>query len=279
MFIRDFELIVGDQVFTADGGYNGFRIKFNIQKTMVGYPNTAEIAIYNLKNDTFDQLQERGLPVELSVGHKDEKLVRLFKGDLQTNITSREGASRVSVISCLDGGQAITFSKGQKTFDTVPVADIVEYIATEQMGLEIGKVDVDGETGYKGRVVSGAAQRELDDLSREFGFSWSVQDEEFFAIDDDRELPEIWRLSRAEGLNSAKQILSGPLQVKAGVEITALLNPRIFPNHLVFLEWDEGSDFPESLENEYKVHNISFAGDSHGPDWAMNLQCFTLGGF
>lgn len=279
MFIRNVELIASDRIYLGDGGDTGYRIQFSIDKTMIGYPNSAEITLYNLENDKIDQLQERGTPIELSVGHEDDGIVRVFKGDLQSSITSRSGADRLTVMSCLDGGQAITFSKGQKTFDTVPVADIVTYLAADVMGLTIGLIDVNGSTGYKGRVVSNKAQRELDDLAREFHFSWSVQDEEFFAIDDESDIPEVWTISRAKGLQSAKQILSGPLQVKTGVEIESLLDPRIFPNHRIFLEWNEGSDFPESLQGEYKVHNISFAGDTHSANWNMNLQCFTLGGF
>ena len=279
MWIRNVEVAIGGLLFFGDGGNDSFRIQFTVSKAILGYPNTATITITNLKNDTIDQLLERGLPVELSVGHEDDGLVRLFKGDLQSTIPSRAGTERETVIQCLDGGSAITFSKGQRVFDITPVADIVEYLAADVMGLDIGKIDVDGETGYKGRVVSGNAKRELDDLAREFKFSWSVQDNEFFAIHDDRELPIIWEISRATGLQSAKQIFSGAYQVKNGVEIQALLNPRIFPNHLIDLVWNEGSDFPKGLAGEYKVHNINFSGSTHDNDWTMNLQSFGFGGF
>jgi hypothetical protein len=279
MFIRDIQLVVGNLLFPADGGDTGYRISFEVSKTMLGAPNEGSITIYNLKNDKIDQLQERGLPVELSVGWKDEEVVRIFKGDLQTSLTTRSGTDRQTVLKCLDGGQAITYAAGQKTFDVVPVSTIVEYLAGEVLGLDIAVIDVNGETGFKGRVISGSANKELDDLAREFGFSWSVQDDEFYAIDDESDLPDTWEISRSTGLTTARQILSGPLQVKTGVEILAILNPRIFPNHRIDLKWKEGSDFPKNLADIYKVHNITFVGDSHSSDWHMNLQCFTLGGF
>lgn len=278
MFIRDIELTVGNLKFVADGGPTGYRIAFEISKTMIGSPNEGAITIYNLKNDKIDQLQERGLPVELLIGWKDEELIRVFKGDLQTSLTTRSGTDRQTVLKCLDGGQAITYAAGQKTFDTVPVATIVEYLATEVLGLEVAVIDVNGETGFKGRVISGPADKELDALAREYGFSWSVQDGDFYAIDDGNDLPDIWEISRKTGLTTARQILSGPLQVTTGVEIQALLNPRIFPNHQIDLKWFEGSDFPKNIEGIYKVHNIGFVGDSHSSDWSMSQQCFTLGG-
>ena len=279
MFIREVELVVENKLYPSDGGNTGYRISFEISKTMLGSPNEAAITIYNLQNDKIDQLQERGLPVELSVGWRDTEAVRIFKGDLQTSLTSRSGPDRQTVLKCLDGGQAITFTAGQQTFDTVPISTIVEYLAGEVMGLPISVIDIQGETGFKGRSISGTADRELDALAREFGFSWSVQDGDFYAIADDRDLPDTWVVARGTGLTSAKQILSGPLQVTTGVEIQSILNPKIFPNHRASLVWDEGSDFPQYLENIYKVHNIGFVGDSHASDWSMNLQCFTLGGF
>lgn len=277
MFIRNIEVIVGNKRFFGDGGDDTWKIKFQVAKAMLGYPNTATVTLTNLKNDTFDQLLERGLPVEISVGHRDTELLRVFKGDLQSTIISRANTERETIISCLDGGQAITFSKSQRVYDVIPIATIVEDLAGD-LGVPIGKIDVEGETGYKGRLVSGNTKRELDNLSREFGFSWSVQDGEFFAIQDTSDLPIIWEVSRKTGLQSAKQIFSGALQVKNGVEIQALMNAKIFPNHIVRLKWFEGSDFPESLAGDYKVHNINFSGDSHGPDWTMNLQSFVRGG-
>jgi hypothetical protein len=279
MFIRDINLVVGNLLFPADGGADGYRISFEVSKTMLGAPNEAAITIFNLRNDRIDQIQERGLPVELLVGWKDTELVRIFKGDLQTSLTSRSGTDRQTVIKCLDGGQAITFNAGQRTFDVVPVSTIVEYLAGDVLGLPIAVIDVKGETGFKGRAVSGPANRELDALAREYGFSWSVQDGDFYAIDDESDLPDTWEISRKTGLTSARQILSGPLQVTIGAEIQAILNPKIFPNHRADLVWNEGSDFPEYLANIYKVHNINFTGDSHATNWSMGLQCFTVGGF
>jgi hypothetical protein len=276
MFIREIEVIVGNKRFFGDGGDDTWKIRFEVSKAMLGYPNTATVTLTNLKNDTFDQLLERGLPVEISVGHRDTELLRVFKGDLQSTIISRANTDRETVITCLDGGQAITFTKSQKIYDVTPIATIVEELAGD-LGLPIGKIDVEGETGYKGRVISSNTKRELDNLSREFGFSWSIQDGEFFAIRDTGDIPTIWEISRKTGLQSAKQIFSGALQVKNGVEIQALMNPKILPNHIIRLKWFEGSDFPESLAGDYKVHNINFAGDTHGQDWTMNLQSFIRG--
>lgn len=279
MWIRTVEVIVGALRFFGDGGNEGFRIQFTVSKSILGYPNTATITITNLKNDTIDQLLKKGLPVELSIGHADTGIVRLFKGDLQSTIPSRAGTERETVIQCLDGGSPIAYSKGQKVFDITPVADIVEYLASDVMGLDIGKIDVDGETGFKGRVVAGSAKRELDDLAREFKFSWSVQDGEFFAIHDDKVIPVVWEMSRATGLQSAKQVFSGPYQTENGVELQALINPRMFPNHVIDLIWNEGSDFPAGIAGKYKVHNMNFFGSTHDNDWTMNLQSYKYGGF
>ena len=281
-FIRQVTVNIGGKEFAGTGSTYDYKIGFNIQKHIVGTPNTAQVTIHNLSSSTIDRLQEKYLPVEIAVGHLDGEIVRVFSGELLQAIPERQGPDLVTTVSALDGGQAITFAKKIKTYDQVPISTIVEDLAAEVVALipggAIGVISVNGETGFKGYAVSASAQAELDRLAAQFGFSWSVQDGVFQAIDDNDFISQVWEVSKRTGLSHARKMLSGSFQVNIGVEIQSFLNPRVLPGRLIRLVHYPDSSFTSDMSGDYKVHNIEFAGDTHEDTWEMSLQCFTVGG-
>jgi len=61
------------------------RVKFKVEKSLVGYPNLAEITIYNLDSNHRDQIEERNIEIELKAGYEDEGIFSLFTGQT-TNV-------------------------------------------------------------------------------------------------------------------------------------------------------------------------------------------------
>lgn len=275
MLNRKVRVVIGSKEIIGTGGYDGFRISFNVQKTILGSPNMIDMVIYNLSRDSRSIIRERKLPVTVEVGYEDEdELLLLFKGTTTSAIPTQEGADTVMNVTAMDGSDGIIYATQQITYDgPIAVATAVEEIAGT-LGVGIGPILVDGEFKEKGRSFSGPTQQILDTLSNEYGFSWSVQNGVFQALSDLESLPQSFIVSPETGLQAAQPLLSGPFMVQSGVEIQALLNARLNPGQLVNLR----SNLDPTLNGEYKIHNIDFTGDTHGDQWSMSMQSFIIGG-
>ncbi len=276
MLNRVIQVTIGSKTIIGKGNYKGFKVSIEVQKTLFGSPNFAQITITNLSRDTRNIIRERNLPVTILVGHEDTELVQLFVGTTTSSIISQDGPDVNIEITAMDGAMGILYSSQQKTYEgPYPVSTVVEDLAGTMEGVEIGSVDtVVGYLKEKGRALSGSTQQILDTLANEYQFTWSVQNGVFQAVCDLVSLPTTYIVSPATGLQSAQPILSGPFMVRAGVEIQALMNPRLIPGELVTLE----SKLDPSLNNDYKIHNIDFSGETHGDSWGMVIQSFTIGG-
>lgn len=275
MLNRVISATIGGKVIRGAGDYSGFKMSFNIQKTILGAPNMCEISITGLSRDTRTLLRERQLPIKIEVGHEDTEMVQIFVGTTTSAIPTQDGPDVIMTVTAMDGQLGIIYSTQQITYDgPVPVAGVVTELAETMSGVDIGPVLVDGFLKQKGRALSGPTQQILDTLSNEYRFSWSVQNGVFQAISDLESLPQSFIVSPDTGLQSAQPLLSGPFMVKSGVEIQALLNPRLNPGQLVNLT----SRLDPTLDGEYKIHNIDFTGETHGDAWGMNLQSFIIGG-
>lgn len=89
------------------------RVKFNIVKSLVGYPNLANIQIYNLKEASRNQLIEEGSEVSLFAGY--DNIVLLFKGSIINAIPKKEGVDWVSTIYAGDSMSEINSATINKT--------------------------------------------------------------------------------------------------------------------------------------------------------------------
>lgn len=275
MLNRVIRVTIGSKVIVGTGAYDGFKVSFSVQKTLLGSPNMAQVTITNLSRDTRSIIRERQLPMTIEVGHEDTEMIHLFSGTTTSAIPSQSGPDVNMDVTAMDGAMGIIYSTQQITYDgPFAVATVVEELAGTMEGVEIGTIDVIGNLKEKGRSLSGPTQQLLDTLANEYGFSWSVQDGIFQAVSDVSNLPGYYVVSPETGLQSAQPLLSGPFMVQSGVEIQALMNPRLKPGELVALS----SNLDPSLNGEYKIHNVDFAGETHGESWDMSLQSFTIGG-
>jgi len=89
------------------------RIKFNVEKSLVGYPNKANIQIYNLKSASRQEIEEAGLKVELYAGYGKPPL--LFSGNIINVLHQKQGVDWISTLYCGDAVKDINNATINKT--------------------------------------------------------------------------------------------------------------------------------------------------------------------
>lgn len=282
MTFRQIELLIGPLTQQSGGGPSSqafrifttgrqdeLRVRFNIKKTILGAPNSSQIVIYNLKEDSRNRISANLSSVQLSVGY-DDNIRKLSSGGILSSIPAPSFPQIETRINALDGYGSTTFATYNRTFSQAePVSNVVEEIARTLPNVTIGDISVNGILGPKGGSFSGRSAASLDELADQWGFSWSVQDGVFQAISDGTSSNRVFDLNTENGtLISVLPITSGPLQQVIGTEITSILDPRIRPGDQVRVN----SSVSPTLNGVYTVTNIDFAGDSHGKQWECKIQ-------
>lgn len=285
-FIRVVELVVGPlKEFEAapsganavkirgDGSFAGLRIQFAVKKSLVQLPNQTQVKIYNLSKELRAAIQKSLTRVQVYVGYENTGLSLLSQGGVLSSVSERSGADIVTTVTILDGysatSQAIT---NMTASGSQPVSSLISDLAKQLPGVTVGEINVQGDVGGKGRSISSPTSAALDDLSTEYGFSWSIQDGVFQAIDDSGygSGTGVVLGSPSKNLISAAPVLSGPNQMQTGVKIKAIIDPSVKVGYPVKLN----SSINPDLNGIYKAHTIAYSGDTHADTWEMDLEAY-----
>lgn len=267
------EFIEGNRVDVfSDGSRDGLKIAFSVEKTLTAAPNKSSIEVYNLNGISRGAIVRRNAGVKLQVGYKKDLAVLLARGGVLSGYSSREGTDIKTTINFLDGYETTSNSTINATIGPgVAIKDLVYKMAQNLEGVTVSKGRIklnDSRIGSRGRVFSGRLADEMNNLAREYGFSWSVQDGVFQALSDKQTFNKTHKISYKNGtLMSANPILSGAQELFKGVEITAIMNPTILPGDNVILETDIDWD----LDGKYKVYKVSYTGDTFDNNWEMKI--------
>lgn len=107
MYLRQAKLVVGDLTI------EDLRFTFNVEKSLVGYPNKANIKVYNLKEANRNRIEEDGLRVELYAGYGE--LVLIFSGDLINVVHQKIDTDWVSELFAGDASSVLNSATINKT--------------------------------------------------------------------------------------------------------------------------------------------------------------------
>lgn len=293
-FIREVQLFIGPLtqkdnnkdltqalVIKSSGKNTEQRLSFKVQKNSMGNPSLSSITVYNLSSDTRQIIAKAGTAINLQVGYQQGGvgLLTLAAGSVASTISERDGAEIKTTINSFDGLDGLAFGKFNRSYkNQVLLSKIVEDIAVSLPGITIQTNSVDlgnQKIGRKGAVLTGRSYNLLNNLAHQWGFSWFTEQGLFRAQFDTNTDGNVYDISTIAGnLIHATPRIDNVLQTVTGVEIVAVLDPRIQPFDNVKLT----STVTPSLNNTYKVTNIEFVGDTHGDSWVCVIQClFTLG--
>jgi len=280
------------------------RIKFAVKRTDTATPNTANIRVYNLENETAILIRKNytNQRVILQAGYATNYGV-VFQGNIKQVILGRESATDTFIdIIAGDGNTAYNYS--------VVISSLAKgSTQNDQITACINSMSQKGVTqGYtaalpknqlpRGKVLYGPAKNYLRNISQTTQTSWSIQNEKVTFIANKGYLP-----GTRVVLTAATGMVGTPNQTNEGVNVKCLLNPNIRVGGLIVI--DNKSVALQALNLEqlaaaslanqntanqvaainnltprdlaadgtYYVLVLELTGDTRGVDWYCNLIC------
>lgn len=288
-YIRRCNLVVADDS-GAGLDLSEFRIVFAVKKTDGQTPNTANIRVYNLADDTANRIQNEFTQVFLQGGYEANYGV-IFAGNVKRVRKGREnGTDTYLEIQAADGDAGYNFAVVNATIAAgAQQRDQIEQAARVLKGKGV-------ETGYlaptqtealpRGKVMYGMARDYLRQSSETVGASWSIQDGKLQLVPLSGVLP-----GQAVVLNSKSGLIGQPEQTNDGVKFRCLLNPLIAVGGALQINQRDiaeaqletstesnPANTPPTLADDgfYRVITLELAGDTRGNDWFCEGVCLDI---
>lgn len=248
--------LLGRQVIVQlnDESLEGFRVSFEVTKTIDGTPNKATIRVYNIARERIDVdlIRKRDLRVRLFVGYDAPALVfeghPLPRGGVEW---PKDGPDTVLKIMAQDGFRRYQRGRVDISFSSETTAQQLVDEAAKQLGIPAGSVKVDEDVRWtQGISFSGPASELLDRVARATGSDWSSQD-------GDLQMLPAARTRRDRGPLYSRELgnLIDVQPTKNGIKSIVLLDGAAKPGDLFRVEdrW---------LGGDYKAGAITHKGDS-----------------
>lgn len=288
-WIREYELTLGK------GGGEGFktsdlRIAFSIQKGDTESPNPAVIKIWNLSDNTLQQVKREFDRVILKAGYKDNPGL-IFDGNIIGIRIIRENVvDKILEVTCGDGDKAYTTAHINKTLKAgAKPSDVLNEVqgSFAEYDVEEGYIAEfeDEQSLPRGKVMFGMARSYAREVAYTTDTSWSIQDGRLTVVEHDGYLP-----GEAVVLNSSTGLVGAPEQTNDGINVRCLLNPRIKINSRIKIDnssiveaqasakKSDKDKKPAELNSDgfYRVIQITYSGDTHGQDWYCDMVCVSI---
>lgn len=256
------------------------RIKFEVTKSIISFPNLCKLEIINPNSDTLAALQKKFTKVVLNAGYEGNVKL-LFKGDVRNVYQSRVGTERSIIVYAGDGERDWQNATFNKTFSSnVTVNSVVDDLLKSFKEVTVGVVEGLPQVADKlrGQTLSGSTKDILDDLAAEYGFDWNIQDGEVIVnpVESALDVNEAVLISAATGM------IGSPTITEIGADVVTLLNPSLLPNKAFKIE-SVNADVQlgdlffriiprTTAEGTYKIQESIFTGDSRDGEWISKVK-------
>lgn len=261
------------------------RIALTVEKSLVGYPNLANIKIYNLSESNRNKIEQKGLHLELFTGYEDVSIVLLFSGDLINAVHIKQGPDWISEIFARDGGNILDDSVINKAF---PAGMSVKNIADElfkEMG-DVKKGLLDGLTNcitgkrtlLRAWQASGNIRAMWDELANNCGFEWTINNGVFETVPKNLPVDD----TPPVVINQLSGMIGSPERSDIGVNVTNHMLPelklgRTFRIESVGEKINAGNLFfkdipPIRNQGVYRIDKLIHTGDTRGNKWETDIH-------
>lgn len=273
-FIRQVRITFGQFGKTGKQTYR-LRVAFNVSKTKEKQPNTAEIQIYNLNEDSRSLLGEDDVFFSLETKYREAAQWGLIcSGDVQDVNHEKRGPDTITTVSLSDGFRDLRDSTINKSFPAGTtlksvVDDILQtFKRVDGRNLAQGILD-DAKEFVTGGTFSGKSLDVLDGILKPQGLIARINNNDLIVepLFETNET-EAFLITPKTGLlgSPQKKTFTINKQEKKGITFRALLNPRIDVASIVKVE-------SKYVQGEYIVYNINYIGDSHEGDFVIECEC------
>lgn len=246
------------------------RIQFQITKALSSTPNTCEVSVTNLREDTRNAINHKPLWVKLDAGH-DGVYRNIFVGDLRYGQSRREGTEIITTLQLADGDRAYRAARLTKAYKTGTSVYTVLKDAARSMGLVVPPdLEVTAELKQQaagGERLNGRTRDELTRLLAPYGYHWSMQDGKLVVVKDRTTAPnQALLINQAAGMIGSPELGSPDKQGNApSWTIKTLLYPEAIPGRLLRVE-------TRDVTGDFKAVKVTHKGDTHGADWTTEIE-------
>lgn len=276
------------------------RIKFSVKQSDSQNPNSADIRVYNVSEETaLSMLINLNPPsgvstttpgsVVLQAGY-DSNFGVIFQGNIKQIILGRESATDTFVdIVAGDGHLAYNYAIVNQTIAAgASQEDILAAAATpmNKYGTTLGYVSqMKVSKLTRGKTMYGNARNYLRQVSQNTGQTWSIQNEKITLISKTS-----FRPGTALVLTSKTGLIGTPQQTNEGVNVKCLLNPNIqiggriniaeatvqnFKINLTNVNSPANIAPPLTQDGIYYVLTMDHTGDTRGVEWYTTILGIT----
>lgn len=288
-YLRKCSLIVSNDA-GAGIDLSNLGIKFSVKKSDAQTPNTAEIRVYNVAQDTAARIREEFTRVRLQAGYEGNFGV-IFDGNIKQAVNGQEnGCDKFVDIYAGDGDDAynfsiINYSLAAGSTQSQQLTSLIQ--AMESRGVKTGSIEgLLPDKLPRGKVMYGMARDYIRQIAQSSQTSWSVQDMALQVIPFTSLLP-----NQAVVLNSKSGMIGIPEQTNEGIKIKCLLNPLLKIGSKVKINEediqkakiddtakDSNVNKPSEISRDgfYRLYTVEHSGDTRGNEWYSSLKCLDV---
>lgn len=291
-YLRTISLKVGDTDTALD--LSEMRIRFSVRRGDRKTPNTADIRVYNLSDNTIQRIQKEFERVVLQAGYAGNYGV-IFDGTIKQVRRGRESQTDTYVdITAADGDSAYNWSVVNASLAAGSTADDHAQTALRAMssrGITMGDAaPLSSNRLPRGKVMFGMTRDYLDTLGKTQDISWSFQDGKLTMIPNTAYLP-----GEPVVVTSATGMIGLPEQTQNGINVKTLLNPsikigrrlkidnksvqrlRLDPAPLAMASTTLALvQIATNADGMYKVLVANHFGDTRGNEWYTDTICISV---
>lgn len=292
-YMRQISLKIGNDEEALD--LSELRIRFSVRRGDVATPNTADIRVYNVSDQTAKKAQLKEFSrVVLQAGYAGNYGV-IFDGTIKQVRRGRESQTDTYLdITAADGDSAYNFAVMNASLAAGSTPDDHLQAALQSMasrGVTMGQgMTLSGNKLPRGKVMFGMVRDHLDNLGKTQDMSWSFQDGQLTLIPNTAYLP-----GEAVVVTSATGMVGLPEQTQNGITVKMLLNPgvrigrRLQINNASIQQYRYGVGLNDTRQNLftnqsakldadgfYKVLVANHSGDSRGNEWYTDVICISV---
>lgn len=289
-FLRKCTLLITDR--NGDAlDLSNLKIKFTVKRSDTQTPNTAEIFIYNMEQQTMERIKKEFSRVILQAGY-EENFGVIFEGNIKQAFDGRENQTDTFLFIIAGDGDLsynyavvnTTLAAGSGQAEQVNAA--VKSM-TETGGTTAGNIgDLPSEKLPRGKTLFGMARDFLKQSAETSNKTWSIQNGKVQMVPVTSYLP-----GEAVVLTSKTGLVEKPLQTSEGVTAKCLLNPKIKIGGRIQLDNKDvqrlkidmsnptspaNTPAPLTADGVYYVLVIEYVGDTRGNEWYSMLTCLNL---
>jgi len=280
MFKRVFKILIPEKLIEI----TGLRVNFKVEKSLIGYPNLANIKIYNLSENNRNNIEKQGLKIQLYAGYEDVSMPLIFEGDIVNVVHKKENTDWISELFCADGLNILNSAVINKTF---PAGISPEKIYNELVGHMVG-IKKGATEGIKNCLsgkrsilremqLSGSVKEFLDRLAKDCGFDYSINDGVIETTPTNLPLDDIPPII----INQNTGMIGSPERTEIGLNVSHLLLPelklaRTIKVEAITTKLNVGNLFfhkipPVRNSGVYRIDKIIHTGDTHGGAWLSQI--------